>query len=186
VSIRAIVGPHGGSWFNTAVICVHLSSVHLTGTSRLFRNAHHLGHWAKAASGGLDPDPATRVRGALYDKIYRETPDPATRVVIEVGMSRSLESNDLLRSLLYGNQQLPELGIIIGTYNGALVPGVDGQQDVADTIDDAVHKRVPVLDETLAKILDRIETEQASEPLRCVDTTLQRLDVYRHGLETGR
>jgi hypothetical protein len=91
-----------------------------------------------------------------------------------------------LRSLLYGNQQLPELGIIIGTYNGALVPGVDGQQDVADTIDDAVHKRVPVLDETLAKILDRIETEQASEPLRCVDTTLQSLDVYRHGLETGR
>jgi len=47
-------------WFT----CVHLSSAHLTGTSRLFRNAHHPGHWAKAASGGLDPDPATRVRGA--------------------------------------------------------------------------------------------------------------------------
>src|SRR5262245_52755230 len=27
------------------------------------RNAHHLGHWAKAACGGLDPDPAIRARG---------------------------------------------------------------------------------------------------------------------------
>ena len=47
-------------WF----ACAHLPSAHLTGTSRLFRNAHHLGHWAKAASGGLDPDPVTRVREA--------------------------------------------------------------------------------------------------------------------------
>src|SRR5215467_12483750 len=30
----------------------------------LFRNAHHLGHWTKAASGGLNPDPAIRVREA--------------------------------------------------------------------------------------------------------------------------
>ena len=43
---------------------VRLPSAHLTGCSRLFRNAHHPGHWTDAASGGLDPDPATRVRGA--------------------------------------------------------------------------------------------------------------------------
>ena len=43
---------------------VRLSSAHLTGSSRLFRNAHHPGHWAGAASGGLDSDPAARVRGA--------------------------------------------------------------------------------------------------------------------------
>jgi hypothetical protein len=35
------------------------------GLSRLFRNAHHPGHCAKAACGGLDPDPAIRVRGAV-------------------------------------------------------------------------------------------------------------------------
>src|SRR5450755_279311 len=28
------------------------------------RNAHHLDHWDEAASGGLNPDPATRVREA--------------------------------------------------------------------------------------------------------------------------
>jgi len=27
-------------------------------------NAHHPGHWTRAASGGLDPDPVARVRGA--------------------------------------------------------------------------------------------------------------------------
>jgi len=43
---------------------VRLSSAHLTGTSRLFRNAHDPGHWTGAASGGLDPDPAARVREA--------------------------------------------------------------------------------------------------------------------------
>ena len=34
------------------------------GYSRLFRNAHHPGHCAGAACGGLNPDPAIRVRGA--------------------------------------------------------------------------------------------------------------------------
>src|SRR5215813_3987854 len=43
--------------------CVRLASAHLTGSPRLFRNAHHLGHWTKAACGGLDPDPAIRARG---------------------------------------------------------------------------------------------------------------------------
>jgi len=43
---------------------VRLLSAHLTGTSRLFRNAHDPGRWTGAASGGLDPDPAVRVRGA--------------------------------------------------------------------------------------------------------------------------
>jgi len=43
---------------------VRLPSAHLTGTSRLFRTAHHPGHCARAASGGLDPGPAARVRGA--------------------------------------------------------------------------------------------------------------------------
>ena len=45
--------------------CVRLTSAHLTGDSRLFRNAHHPGRWAEAACGGLDPGPATRVRGAF-------------------------------------------------------------------------------------------------------------------------
>ena len=44
---------------------VRLTSSHLTGNPRLFHNAHHPGHWAKAACGGLDPGPATRVRGAF-------------------------------------------------------------------------------------------------------------------------
>ena len=43
---------------------VRLPSTHLTGTSRLFRHAHDPGHWTDAAAGGLDSDPAVRVRGA--------------------------------------------------------------------------------------------------------------------------
>src|SRR5262249_62162582 len=43
--------------------CGRLARPHLTGTSRLFRNAHLLGHWTKAAYGGFDPDPAIRARG---------------------------------------------------------------------------------------------------------------------------
>jgi hypothetical protein len=43
---------------------VRLPSAHLTGLARLFLNAHYPGHWARAASGGLDPGPAARVRGA--------------------------------------------------------------------------------------------------------------------------
>ncbi len=44
--------------------CVRLTSAHLTGDSRLFRNAHHQGNEAQAACGGLRPDPAIRARGA--------------------------------------------------------------------------------------------------------------------------
>ena len=43
---------------------VRLPSTHLTGTSRLFRHAHDPGHGTDAAAGGLDSDPAVRVRGA--------------------------------------------------------------------------------------------------------------------------
>jgi len=43
---------------------VRLTSTHLTDLVRLFRNAHHPSHCAGAACGGLNPDPATRVRGA--------------------------------------------------------------------------------------------------------------------------
>jgi hypothetical protein len=43
---------------------VRLTSAYLTGYSRLFRNAHHPSHCAGAAYGGLNPDPAIRVRGA--------------------------------------------------------------------------------------------------------------------------
>ena len=43
---------------------VRLTSAHLTGLSRLFRNAHHPGLVTDAACGGLDPDPAIRARGA--------------------------------------------------------------------------------------------------------------------------
>ena len=44
--------------------CVRLTSRHLTDLLRLFRNADHPSHCAGAACGGLNPDPATRVRGA--------------------------------------------------------------------------------------------------------------------------
>jgi hypothetical protein len=43
---------------------VRLTSAHLTSCPRLFRNAHYPGRCASAACGGLDPDPAIRVRGA--------------------------------------------------------------------------------------------------------------------------
>jgi len=65
--------PTTGAWFrrrpnafDTSSTVHSRSSYQRTpdGLSRLFRNAHHPGHCAEAAYGGLDPDPAIRVRGA--------------------------------------------------------------------------------------------------------------------------
>ncbi len=65
--------PTTGAWFrrhsnafDTSSTVHSRSSYQRTpdGLSRLFRNAHHPGHYAGAACGGLDPDPAIRVRGA--------------------------------------------------------------------------------------------------------------------------
>ena len=59
------------------VICVHFEAypeVHLRSSlwtphdviaSRLFRNVHHLGHWAEAAYGCLKPAPESRLRRLL-------------------------------------------------------------------------------------------------------------------------
>ena len=45
---------------------VCLPGSHLTRSCPAFsKNAHHPGHWARAASGGLGPDPAARSRGAV-------------------------------------------------------------------------------------------------------------------------
>ena len=70
--------------------CVRLTGAHLTGDSRLFRNAHHPGRGAAAACGGLDPGPATRVRGAfphlLCSKVLRvdtaTSSEPPLRTVV--------------------------------------------------------------------------------------------------------
>ncbi len=66
------------------------------GFSRLFRNAHHPGHCAGAACGGLNPDPATRVRGAdphlLCSKAASSrfpTSDPPLRAVVAHSRRRS-------------------------------------------------------------------------------------------------
>src|SRR6516164_115330 len=65
--------PTTGAWFRRRPNAFDTSStVHSRssykripdGYSRLFRNAHHPGHCAGAACGGLNPDPAIRVRGA--------------------------------------------------------------------------------------------------------------------------
>src|SRR5262249_24074302 len=43
--------------------CARLPGTHLTESRPAFSGlAHHLNHWAKAAAGGLDPDPVIRVR----------------------------------------------------------------------------------------------------------------------------
>ena len=63
--------------------CVRLTSAHLTGLARLFRNAHHPDRWARAACGGLDPGPATRVRGAF--------PHLLCSKVLQVGTATSSE-----------------------------------------------------------------------------------------------
>ena len=65
--------PTTGAWFwrrpyafDTSSTVQSHSSYQRTadGFPRLFRNAHHPGHCAGAACGGLDPDPAIRARGA--------------------------------------------------------------------------------------------------------------------------
>lgn len=45
--------------------CVRLPEPHLTGCPAFSGTAHHPGHWAHAAPGGLRPDPVVRSRGAI-------------------------------------------------------------------------------------------------------------------------
>ena len=66
------------------------------GFSRLFRNAHHPGRSAGAACGGLNPDPAIRVRGAdphlLCSKAASSrfpTSEPPLRAVVAHGRRRN-------------------------------------------------------------------------------------------------
>ena len=62
---------------------IRVTNAHLTGNSRLFRNAHHPDRWVGAACGGLDPDPATRVRGAF--------PHLLCSKLLQVGTAKSSE-----------------------------------------------------------------------------------------------
>ncbi len=66
IPVRGVAGPRSYAFDGSSVVCFRSSSQRSPDKVLpcLFRLAHHLGHWTEAASGGLNPNPAIRVRGA--------------------------------------------------------------------------------------------------------------------------
>ncbi len=102
---------------------VRLTSSHLTGNPRLFHNARHPGHWARAACGGLDPGPATRARGAfphlLCSKVLKvstaTSSEPPLRTVVAHNHQQSQPATNvrgkfLLRVILRTNLPMGPTG----------------------------------------------------------------------------
>ncbi len=98
---------------------------------------------------------------------------------VNLGMSKTVEADDLLRSLLFGMERLPDSDTIAAEYAKAIGPNGDPLKSVSDNISDMIHTRSAALSGELHKILDRIEAEKTGEPLRGVSTTLQQLEVFR-------
>src|SRR5262245_19414474 len=75
---------------------VRLTSRHLTDLLRLFRNAHHPSRCAGAACGGLNPDPAIRVRGAHPHLLCSKAAQSWSYIVISSSRRRGAQSSAYL------------------------------------------------------------------------------------------
>jgi hypothetical protein len=75
---------------------VRLTSRHLTNLLRLFRNAHHPSRCAGAACGGLNPDPAIRVRGAHPHLLCSKAAQSWSYIVTSSSRRRGAQSSAYL------------------------------------------------------------------------------------------
>lgn len=99
---------------------------------------------------------------------------------IALGMPRSLESNDYLRSLLYGSQRVLDEDAIKELCAAAIAESLQPSAryekvDVGVVMD----QRIEALSGILKKLLDRINGGQLNESHRLLETTLQRLETYK-------
>lgn len=108
---------------------------------------------------------------------------------IALGMSKSLEENDYLRSLLYGSERVPDEAIIQSLYRNVLDSRTDNKPLDRVNVDLVISPRVEALTRVLLGILGEIEQyhrDKQRDPvsynypqsLSSVDSTLQELQVH--------
>lgn len=99
---------------------------------------------------------------------------------ISLGLSRSLERNDLLRSLLFGSQRVLEETAIKELYQDALLAAnKDPHLQIKVDISGLLDQRAEALRAELRKILDDIDQKKFAEGYRLIDTTLMRIEIMK-------
>lgn len=116
---------------------------------------------------------------------------------IALGLSRSLEENDTLRSLLYGDQQVPDENLIKAAYEAAIKSLQEGKPAQRIDVLSLATPRINSLSEVLHSILDdlvrfRLNYPQDAlfysnpEALISVDNTLQEMEVHSPAATLGK
>jgi hypothetical protein len=98
---------------------------------------------------------------------------------VSLGLSRSLENRDMLQSLLYSPQRLPDRDLVVSLYQS----WTSGQPNPRLTFQQMQSDRSNALASVLGAIVDDIVTESAGrvptgEPLKSVEAMLRRLDFF--------
>jgi arsenate reductase-like glutaredoxin family protein len=111
---------------------------------------------------------------------------------VALGLARSLEENDYLKSLLLGNQSLIERNAVVAAYNAALIALNEGQQVPKVDISPIVEKRVEALagmqgeplSGVLGEIFEQIDLGEFAEIQHAVDITLAKLRLRKGATES--
>ena len=115
---------------------------------------------------------------------------------IALGMSQSLETNDLLHSLLYGSERVADEEVIKGIYEAAIADLSAGKSvpkvDLSTTINPRIDALSRVLNEILGQI-DQYHRDKSEDPLfynypeslSSVNSTLRSLQIQNSDTTTG-
>jgi hypothetical protein len=97
---------------------------------------------------------------------------------VALGLSRSLESNDLLRALLFGSQRVLDTDAILDLYYTAIATLQTGQAVPKVDIPAIATARHDALARVLTDTLAQVAQGQMHEDLRVVENTLRMIDIY--------
>lgn len=115
---------------------------------------------------------------------------------IALGLSRSLESNDLLHSLLYGSEKMADENTVKDIYENALVALSEGKTIPRVDITNTVNPRTDALAKVLQEILGEIDQYHRDkqrdllyynypESLSALENTLQDVQIHNREVTTG-
>lgn len=99
---------------------------------------------------------------------------------VVLGFSQSLEFNDILTSLLFGDERIIEIDKINELCQMGITRTYDTNQNAKVDIVALLNERVNALETLVSNRLTQVQTNGA-ETLRLVTSTLSRLDVFRAG-----
>ena len=107
--------------------------------------------------------------------------------LVALALSRSLESDDLLRSLLYGAQSLPDRDAILAFYRNALTDATSDSAKPLATLDltQTLHDRSEALKQQVTNTLLALERQQSGQSQRLLEITLGHLKVHKSSRIAG-